>query len=316
MNHKKTWFSYVLWLIAAGLSIYFSLMFMRNFCLYMGIDSGLTNGFMYSFPIVGILLAFLIRIASIHCKLPVVSKGVRYGIHVVLLFLLIGVFGVLRYQTLGRMDSIEAIENSAVYQAALIGNNSGIVLPAGIHNQLYSSLISVLLLFLGNKAIAIVYLQLFLQVISFASLCVIGYWLKKGVTGYIPALVFSISPLFYEALPEVTAANLSFCFCLLGILTCFPLCQKHDKKMLDYIWCCFSAIISGLLVVYHPLFLVFIIPVVFLLMEKRNVDIKDRIFLTFTYAGAGAFVYGICSALGVADFSYFIASFTADNANH
>ncbi len=315
MNLKKTWFSYVLWFAATGLSIYFSLMFMRNLCLHMEIDSLLTNGFMYSFPVVSVLIAFMLRKVLLLCKWKALPKGISYAIHALLFFALVGLFVILRFQTLSGIDSLEKIENSAVYQAALIGKTSGIILPDGVHNYLYSGLISGVLLFLGNKAIAIVYLQLFLQTLSFTCLCIIGHWLKKGILGYLPALVFAVSPTFYEALPEVTTANFSVCLCVIGMLFWFLLFQKHEKQIIDYLCCMLTGIIGGLLLVYHPVCIVYVIGTVFLLIGKKNISTWNKCGFVFTYMGVSAVVYAICAFLGITNIAYFVSCFVANSGN-
>lgn len=230
MSLKKTWFSYVLWVVLAGLTGLTSyIAIVKVFALFPGIVAILIAG------IAGVCIMTHFVCGKI--KGFTLSKWPGRMVHMLWFLLIAVVFVYLRLPVFTDMESIVSFQQMEwFYNATKVGRD--VLSIAGITTvmeQIYMNLISGLFLFLGNKMELLVYVQAVFQLFSFVMLIVIGHTLQKKVYAWIPALLYAVSPFMYTALGDVGPANF-WTFVVLFVMAVICVLQKIWKnKNVTYI---------------------------------------------------------------------------------
>lgn len=287
MSIKKTWFSYILWLIATGFSILFTyntVSFLGSYCGVYG--SGKTE-FMIGYTaiiIAGMILLSLL-LYLLCSKIPVIIKN-KWALRMLHLLAFIAITSLFVYTRLQSFISGELQSEQADYffEMAKIGTGEAnrlaleIAYPqAGLHvsvwEGIYIRFLSVLFLFLGNKIEILFWVQIVFQALSLLGLFLIGWNLKKGFAGWLPSVFYAISPVCASMIFNSGSSNFWILLSLFSIVILFLL-QKliisswkvsRNRKMITYIlsavWgtaiCVFVfAVKSGVMLDNGPAFLV------------------------------------------------------------
>lgn len=238
MSIKKTWFSYILWLIATGFSICFIYSNVSGLVTYLGLygsgsyvrNGGYSVGFLLIMVAVCLGLCFL----SKKITLPSVSKWVGRGLHIFILLASVVIFVVTRIQVVYHA-SFDTVEVMNLYEASKIGGMvSKTEAATTFLEQIYTNILSGVFLFLGNKMEVMLYVQIFLQVITFLVLVGIGWTLQKNFSSWIPAVCYAVSPLFVNASADMGAANFWFCIAVLAIGLICLLERIWKNRMITY----------------------------------------------------------------------------------
>lgn len=191
MTYRKTWFSYVLWVLYAGLCVMMLAFVCRGFMLFLGT--------FVPFPIsvAGIFLIFPLLL-GVYMLLRMLSRKIRtkYTIQphtlamleafVVAFCFVFGTLYRLHTAVFGVSDFhfLESLETE-YFEMALVRAGEGIVPMTHGAGCLYVACLSVVMSFLGNKMVSAMFLQAFLQVLSL----VLGYLVIRKSAGRMPACV-------------------------------------------------------------------------------------------------------------------------------
>lgn len=240
MSIKKTWFSYILWLLATGFSIIFTYSYITGIITcysFEQVDSfyyrcGLTAAFVLG---VGLLYALFSWINS-RIKEIAISKWGRRIFHIVIVCGLTALFVITRCMVLWS-TALENIVPMETYEAAkvMLGNGQASSYESYyVFEDIYINILSGLFLFLGNKMEVMLYFQIFLQAASFLLLLFIGRTLQNGFSGWIPAAVYTLSQFCMETVLCLDSDNLWFFFFVLGIAVICFLERAWKNKTVTY----------------------------------------------------------------------------------
>lgn len=249
MSIKKTWFSYILWLIAAGFSVLFTCFAVANVTKCFGIYGHNQIGFVigYSAGVIGIvvLLCLLIRKLFDKICLPKMNKWVVRSVHVLAFVGIAALFIWTRYYSFltgglhseqmvvfYEMSRIGFISEDLAAMEAVLGNVS---LVPSVFENVYLKILSMLFLFLGNKLELLDVLQLILQCVSLFSLYIIGWNIQKGLFAWIPAFIYAGSPIYASMIGDFGPSNFFFCITVLGMVLCFALQKVWKNRFITYI---------------------------------------------------------------------------------
>ena len=248
MSIKKTWFSYILWLVATGFSILFTYFAVSNVTKCVGIYGYHQIGFVIAYSagviVIVVLLCLLFRKLFDKIRLPKANKWVVRSLHILAFIGITALFIWTRYCSFltgglhseqmvvfYEMSRIGFLPEDLAAMETVLGNVS---LEPSIFESAYMKVLSVLFLFLGNKLELLDILQLILQGISLVSLYVIGWNLQKGIFAWIPALIYSGSPIYASMIGDFGPSNFWFCITLLGMVLCFALQKIWKNRFITY----------------------------------------------------------------------------------
>lgn len=240
MSIKKTWFSYILWLFATGFSVLFTYSYITGIVDCYNLDllkpvycrAGLTAAF-----VLGVILIY-ITLGWIRNRINVIfiPKWGRRMLHILILCGMSVVFVITRYIVLWN-TTLESVVARDIYEAAkVIAGNGQSVLQKSYYvlEEIYINILSVLFLFLGNKVEIMLYFQIFLQVASFLLLLFVGRTLQKGFLGWIPAIVYTLSPYCINKVINLRTGNFFFFLSVLCIALICILEKAWKKKAITY----------------------------------------------------------------------------------
>lgn len=230
MSLKKTWFSYVLWVI---------------FTVLTGAVTYVATTKMFAvlpvFALFGtagvIAVCFFVHYICCKIKPPVVSKWTGRVLHILMFLIIAAAFVVLRLPAFMNLSVAELTEQAAgFYKASMVGAQTADVPGvASLFEQTYINVLSGLFLFLGNKAEILYYFQMFLQSVSFLLLLVIGWTFQKRVYAWIPALFYAVSPFLFSAVRDVGPANFWLCIMLIGVSVICLLEKAWKNRNITYV---------------------------------------------------------------------------------
>lgn len=249
MSIKKTWFSYILWLIATGFSILFTYYAVVNLTRCYGIYKYDEIGFQIGYSVAAIavvaLLCLLLRKLSNSIQLPKMNKWVGRCIHILVFGGSIVFFLYTRYYSFitGELHSNQMV---CFYEMARIGFMpedletlesvlGNVCLVPSMFENIYMKFLSTVFLFLGNKLELLDMMQLIFQVLSLFSLYLIGWNVQKGLYAWIPALIYAGSPLFASMIGDFGPSNFWLFISLLGMVLIFLLQKIWKSKFITYI---------------------------------------------------------------------------------
>ena len=230
MSLKKTWFSYVLWFVLAGLTGLTSyIAIVKVFAMVPWITAILIAS------IVG--LCVLVHFACGKIKGITLSKWPERFIHILIFLLIAAAFVYLRFPVFADMENMVIMQQMEwFFDATKVGRD--VLNVAGITTimeQLYMNLLSGLFLLLGNKIELLIYMQAVFQVLSFVMLIVIGHTLQRKVYAWIPALLYAVSPFMYSAIGDVGPANFWTCVVLFVMVVICILQKAWKNRNITYI---------------------------------------------------------------------------------
>ena len=248
MNIKKTWFSYILWLIATGFSILFTYFAVSNVTKCFGIYGHNQMGFVIGYSagvIVAVVLLWLLRKLFDKICLPKMNKWVGRGLHVLAFIGISALFVYTRFYSFisgglysdqmivfYEMSRIGFLPEDLEAMECILGNVS---LVPSVFENIYIKVLSGTFLFLGNKLELLYLWQLIFQIVSLFSLYLIGWNIKKGVFAWMPSLVYVVSPVFSSMIRDYGPSNFWFCITLLVMVLFFALQKLWKKQLLTYI---------------------------------------------------------------------------------
>lgn len=249
MSIKKTWFSYILWLIATGFSILFTYYTVSKTVQCYGIYGYRHIGFQIGYSAivmaVVVLLCLLIRKLCDKVKLSTVNKWAGRCLHILIfagitvLFIYTRfysfIIGELQNQQMtcfyeltkigSGVEEIEALKNAYPY----------VSLVPSVFENIYMEVLSTVFLFLGNKIELLGLIQFVFQCVSLGALYLIGWNLQKGFAAWLPALLYAVSPLFASMTGNYGPSNFWLGITLLGMVVIFLLQKLWKNKVTTYI---------------------------------------------------------------------------------
>ncbi len=249
MSIKKTWFSYILWLIATGFSIlftYYSVINLTRCYNIFGYDQiGWQIGYTIGVVAVVVLACLLLRNLFNKIQLPKMNKWVVRSLHVFIFAGITVLFCYTRFYSFitgelhgdqmvcfYEMTRIGFMPEDLKALESVLGNVS---LVPSIFENIYMDVLSTIFLFLGNKLELLDVVQLVFQVLSLFSLYLIGWNVQKGIYAWIPAFVYACSPLFSSMIGDFGPSNFWLCISLLGMVCIFLLQKVWKSKFITYI---------------------------------------------------------------------------------
>ena len=249
MSIKKTWFSYILWLIATGFSIIFTYNTVSNWIGHYGVYGHKHAGgaIVYSALIIGavILLCLLLRNVFEKVTLPEMNIRVIRTLHVCAFIGITGLFLYTRFWSfvLGGLNGDQLIvfyelnrNGFLPEEVALIENYLGnaSIVPS-VFESVYMKVIALLFSFFGNKLEIVNMMQVILQTVSLFSLYVIGWNMQKGFWAWIPALCYAASPICASMIGDFGPADFWICITLLGVVFVFLAQRLWKNRLITYV---------------------------------------------------------------------------------
>lgn len=302
MIYRKTWFSYVIWILYTGLCV--TLLAYAGYSVYktyvMAAPAKL--GALIVFPLLVCIYLALRQSAlclrrrrsiSLHSKLMIEAFCVSVAF----------VFGFL---TRLRMLSSAALFTPGdalggeFMEKALVRTGEGVEPIAHGISYLYVLILSTVFSFLGNSVSAAMLLQIVIQLVSM----LLGYWLVKAAAGRFAAcltlLIMAFSPVFVEKTAVIDPECLFLLFYLFGLLSVvlYGRAVLSDKPGWRNV---FAAVLPGIVIGILAYFELAAVTIFFFLAvlfagrkeneQERNIG-KDilRILVTFVSCLAAFFV--------------------------
>lgn len=242
MKVKKTWFSYVLWLLATGFSILVTYYALTNAVKYMEIREsdriGLSVAYTAATVVFTVAIGFFLR--WLGSKVPPLrlNKWFSRGLFCLVLLGVTCLFWFVRAQVLtfaeGSMEQLycffqlsdapfttqygETFIMEILYpeQMEKVGQMlNGVTLT--VFEKSYTAFIAILFLFFGDMSGFIYIASKVLQVLTLFLLVFIGFKMQKGILAWIPALTYTFLPLYAYMYEDYGPSNFAFYFLLLGI---------------------------------------------------------------------------------------------------
>lgn len=245
MSFRKTWFSYVLWLLCAGLT---------GLITYTATVKMLAISPVFAAFIVlaAVGLCILLHFICGKIKAVTVSKWVGRAFHILMFILITAAFILLRFPAVMNLQNVVLSEHaSCFYQAAMVGaDTAGITIVPSFFEQIYINVLSGLFLLLGNKTEILLYFQILLQSVSFILMIAIGWTLQKRIYAWIPALFYAVSPFFFRAVTDVGPANFWLCITLIGISIICLLEKAWKNRNITYTVLVVAEILFGILIFF------------------------------------------------------------------
>lgn len=289
MTYRKTWFSYVLWAVYAGLCVML-LAFMGYYLYaeYISASMAKIGGFLI-FPIaVGVYWA--IRVTA-HCagKKYMMQKhtaqmleafvvalcivfGTLYRISVVLYS---GAYFELLSATtpFGVKDIVET-PYATYFDMALVRTGEQLAPLTHGAGHLYVLCISAVCSFLGNKIMSAVLFEAAIQIISL----VLSYLVVRKAAGKLPACIvliyLSFSSIYVNEMYSIAPGNLVFMLYLIGLLLIIKYvkdyCDNRFSKPVAVCGAVLVGIVTGILVYLDIKFLVLLVFLIGLFTGKKE----------------------------------------------
>ena len=235
MSIKKTWFSYILWLLATGFSVLFTYSYITGivscYSLKQAAPVYCRVGITAAFILGAALLCILVSCIRSRIKGISISKWGRRGFHILILCGMTALFVLTRYMVL-KSTTLADVVPMDIYKAAevIVGNGQNVLQKSYyVLEDIYINVLSGLFLFLGNKVEIMLYFQIFLQAASYLLLLFVGRSLQNGFLGWIPAIVYVVSQYCMDAVVCLDADNFWF-FCILLVIAVICLLEKIWKN--------------------------------------------------------------------------------------
>lgn len=223
MTYRKTWFSYVLWVLYAGLCVMMLASVCQWFLSYMGVFVPVSVSVVGVFVIFPLLLGIyvLLRMVSRKLRTKYTIQAHTWAMLEALLVSFCFVFGTL-YRIHAALFStfdfyfLDDLETE-YFKMALVRAGEKITPMTHGMGYLYVACLSAIMSFLGNKMISAMFFQVFLQMISL----VFCYLTIRKSAGKLPACVtlvyLSFSSAYVSRIGVIDPECFYFLFYLLGM---------------------------------------------------------------------------------------------------
>ncbi len=260
MSLKKSWFSYVLWFIFAGMTVVISYSVLTELfqAFYENICQKIFAGYLYSKPIMKLLTVIIaagvLALFNILCKRMKVftlPKWCGVLLHALFFIFVLGLFCYLRLPAiLNDYSQIWSNQAEYFYQASKIGASvTESTVSMSYLERVYSFVLSGIFLFFGNKPVMMHYFQLFLQTVSLLLLILIGFHVQKGLVAWIPAIWYAVSPYSIALTKDCGPASFWFLVVLFGLFLICLFERAWKCKNITYIvFVLYQLIICGVIV--------------------------------------------------------------------
>jgi len=267
MSLKKTWFSYILWFVFAGITALITYVMLVE--VLQGYYAMLcSNVPRYAFGlfcvtkiaivVVAVLLVVLLRLICSKIKMPSIPRGLGITGHILFYVGIISGFCVFRYQVFNYayylQSYLSAPSEQALYLYELSKVGSTVANSAMSFLELvYISVIRTIFMFFGNKLECLFLTQLVLQAVTLVLLMVIGRTMQKGICGWLPALLYAIVPTYFYTASDVGITNF-WVFVVVFVLFIICLLEKAwKKKNITYLVMVFMQLLFGGFVFYNKM---------------------------------------------------------------
>lgn len=239
MTYRKTWFSYVLWVLYAGLCVMMLTFASRWFMLYTGTSSFVPVFVVSIFLIFPVLMGIYIPLRVGSCKIRT-----KYNIqaHTLAMFEAFVVASCFVFGTLYRLRAalVSTLDNSFLgsleteyFEMAVVRAGEKITPMTHGIGYLYVACLSVVMSFLGNKILSAMFLQAVLQIISL----VLGYLVIRKSAGRLPACValiyLAFSSAYVSRIGVIDPECFYFLFYLLGMYLIVSIVKNYCRN--DYV---------------------------------------------------------------------------------
>ena len=247
MSLKKTWFSYVLWFVFAGISVLIAYSVLSEVLqAFYTMLSSYVPGYEFSVDLgtkaVTILLValtvVLLRLICSKMKSPVIPRGLGIAGHILICLGIIAGFCVLHYQAFHYAYYLQSYSSEpfeqvmCFYELSKVGAVTGtdnVIGTLSLLEQAYICVIRTVFFFFGNKIEVMLFVQLVLQSVSLILLMVIGWTLQRGIFAWIPALLYAVTPTFFYTAEDAGITNF-WTFVVILVLFIICLLEKAWKK--------------------------------------------------------------------------------------
>jgi len=249
MSLKKTWFSYVLWFVFAGITAIIA------YILLVELLDGYYEMLCYTVPkyafalfcatkivivLASILLVVLLRLICSKIKMPSIPRGLGIAGHILLCMGIITCFFAFRYQAFNYAMYLQSYSSAPSGQAMFFFELSKVGSPAGNNamsflEMAYVYVMRTVFLFFGNKLEFLFMAQLVFQFVTLVLLIIVGFSLQKGVFGWIPALLYAVVPTFFYTASDVGITNFWTMTVVLGLFVICLLEKAWKKKNITYL---------------------------------------------------------------------------------
>ncbi len=249
MSIKKTWFSYILWLIATGFSILFTYYAVSNLAVYWGMYGHKQIGFLAGYSagviVLAVLLCLLIRKLCDKIHFPNLNKWMARTGHILVFSGITAIFLFTRYHSF-ITGGLNGEQMFVFYEMSRIGFQpeeietmksvlGNVSLVPSVFESTYLKMVSMLFLFLGNKLELLDLLQLIFQTVSLLGLYIIGWNMQKGIWAWIPALLYAVSPIQASMIGNFGPTNFWLSVTVVAIVLCVALQKLWKKQFITYI---------------------------------------------------------------------------------
>lgn len=267
MSLKKTWFSYILWFVFAGITALITYVMLVE--VLQGYYAMLcSNVPRYAFGlfcvtkiaivVAAVLLVVLLRLICSKIKMPSIPRGLGITGHIMFCVGIIAGFCVLRYQAFNYAYYLQSYSSAPSEQALFFYELSKVGSTAAnsavsFLELAYVSVIRTIFMFFGNKMECLFLTQLVLQAVTLVLLMVIGRTMQKGICGWLPALLYAIVPTYFYSASDVGITNF-WVFVVVFVLFIICLLEKAwKKKNITYLVMVFTQLLFGGFVFYNKM---------------------------------------------------------------
>ena len=257
MSLKKTWFSYILWFVFAGITALITYIVLVEVLqgYYAMLCSFIPR---YAFEVfcvtkiavVAAVVLFVILLRKICSKIktPSIPKGLGITGQILACVGIIAGFCAFRYQAflyayyLQSYSSAPSAQAMFFYELSKIGGIAGSNAMSFLEYG-YVLVMRTIFLFFGNKVECLYMTQLVLQAVTLVLFMVIGRTMHKGIFGWLPALLYAIVPSFCYTASDVGITNFWIFVIVFGLFVICLLEKVWKKKNITYLVMVFAQLL-------------------------------------------------------------------------
>ena len=268
MSLKKTWFSYVLWFVFAGITalIAYSILsevlqaFYTMLASYVPGDDFYVDLGAKILTILAIVpVVLLLRLICSRVKTSLMPKWLGVIAHILIGAGIMAGFCVLRYGTFLHAYFLQSYSGAPskqamfFYELSKVGTVTGTDVVTGavsLLEQAYIGVMRTVFLFFGNKMEVLYMSQLVIQAMTLILLMVIGWNMQKGIFAWIPALLYAVAPSFFYTAEDTGITNF---WTFVAVLFMAVIClfeKAWKKKNITYLVMVFAQVIFAGFVFY------------------------------------------------------------------
>lgn len=296
MRVRKTWFSYILWvLFSCSLAVifYFSL---SSYLNLLGISDLRQSGGIIAICAVVLITLFCLAEWFFNRKSNKDREERDKIYSILVIILLIILFFLFRILLFTAIDD-DILLFSKFVKNALIQNGKEISFHLSSLEDMFSSLLTLSFLFLGNKGIAVWVLQLFFQTVCF----VFSYFGIKRIAGRIPALAvcfgITVLPMFFNSVITDETASLKLCIASMALWMISLYKDGLEKKGMKELLTILISAFLGILCFYDNIFIAFFfLPAIICLETKMQSMLRKALniilWFIFGLTGYGFLAFG------------------------